>query len=37
VGKSKRVPDGDHPGAEVFDGLGKVLVDHAVFLGLAII
>src|SRR5438552_1167038 len=29
VGKSKRVPDGDDPGAEGFDGLGEVLVDHS--------
>src|SRR5437763_1315225 len=28
VGKSKRVPDGEHPGAEVFDGGGEVVVDH---------
>src|SRR5690242_2274773 len=28
VGKSKRVPDGEHPGAEVFDRGGKIVVDH---------
>jgi hypothetical protein len=28
AGKSKRVPDGDHPGAEVFDGGGEVVVGH---------
>src|ERR1700689_4959238 len=33
VGKSKRVPDGDHPGAEGFDGLREVFVDHGLRLG----
>ena len=28
AGRSKRVPDGDHPGRKVFDGLGEVVVDH---------
>src|SRR5438105_7307585 len=31
VGKSKRVPDGEHPGAEVFDCGGKIVVDHGGF------
>src|SRR4051794_19821395 len=31
-GTSKRVPDGNHPGAKVFDGLREVLVDHEISL-----
>jgi hypothetical protein len=28
VGKSKRVPDGNHPGAKGLDRIGKVVVNH---------
>src|SRR3954463_12592086 len=33
VGRSKRVPDGDHPGRKRFDRGGEVFVNHGLTLG----